>query len=129
MRFDQGFQIWRELGLTPDGDRIGFAALTAIHFAHRCMAVVVLMALGMLALRLAGIPGLRYQARLLAALALAQLATGMANVVLGWPIVAALLHTGGAAALVLVLAWTISASRARVRQASISHLTTMDMSA
>ena len=111
MRFDQGFQIWRELGLTPDGDHISFAALTAIHFAHRCMAVVVLTALGMLAWRLAGIPGLRLQARLLAALALMQLATGMANVVLGWPLVAALLHTGGAAALVLVLTWTISASR------------------
>jgi cytochrome c oxidase assembly protein subunit 15 len=39
----------------------------------------------------------------LAALALLQLASGLSNVVLGWPIVAALAHSAGAAALVLLL--------------------------
>ena len=42
----------------------------------------------------------------------AQLATGLSNVVLDWPLVAAVLHTGGAAALVLVLTWTLVSSRA-----------------
>jgi cytochrome c oxidase assembly protein subunit 15 len=43
----------------------------------------------------------------LAALVLIQFLTGLSNVVLGWPMVAAVLHTGGAAAMVvvLVLAW------------------------
>ena len=128
MHFDQGFQIWRELGLNRDGGHITFAALTAIHFAHRMMAAVVLVVLGLLAWRLAVIPGLRLQARLIAALALVQLATGLANVVLGWPMVAALMHTGGAAALVLVLTWAVAASRARARTARVPGMTAMDLS-
>jgi cytochrome c oxidase assembly protein subunit 15 len=39
----------------------------------------------------------------LGALLLLQLATGLSNVVLGWPLVAALLHTAGSAALMLTL--------------------------
>ena len=128
MHFDQGFQIWRELGLNQDGGHVTFAALTAIHFAHRIMAALVLLVLGLLAWRLAAIPGLRLQARLIAALALVQLATGLANVVLGWPMVAALMHTGGAAALVLVLTWAVAASRARARTAGVPGMTAMDLS-
>ena len=47
----------------------------------------------------------------LAGLALLQLATGLGNVLLGWPLLAAVLHTGGAAALAVVLVWTICESR------------------
>jgi heme a synthase len=39
----------------------------------------------------------------LAALLAAQLISGLSNVVLGWPLLAALLHSAGAAALVLTL--------------------------
>ena len=46
--------------------------------------------------------GIRAGAALLA-LVVAQVATGLSNVVLQWPLVAALLHSGGAAALVFVL--------------------------
>ena len=111
MDFEQGFQIWRELGLTGSGDYIGFAALTAIHYTHRLMAFVVLVLLGWLALRLNHVPGLRFASRWLAALTGLQLATGLSNVVLEWPLLAAVLHTGGAAALVLVLTWSVLASR------------------
>jgi cytochrome c oxidase assembly protein subunit 15 len=55
---------------------------------------------------------LRVQSRWLAALALLQLATGLSNVVLDWPLLAAVLHTGGAAALVVVLTWALVSSRA-----------------
>ena len=129
MHFDKGFQIWRELGLTRSGEHLTFAALTAIHFVHRWMAAVVLVALGLLAWRLANIPGLRVQSRCIAWLAAMQLATGVANVVLGWPLAAALAHTAGAAALVLVLTWTVAASRSNTRVASRSRLTAMDLSA
>ncbi len=107
MRFDQAFQVWRDLGMTPDGQPISFAALTAIHMAHRLMAYVLLLALGALALRLYAVSTLRIPARWLGALAALQLGSGLANVVLGWPLVAALLHTAGAAALVLVLTWSV----------------------
>ena len=115
MRFDQGFQIWRALGMTPEGEPISFAALTAIHFTHRWMAVVVLLAIGWLAWRLRAVPPLARQARWLGLLALLQLVTGLSNVILGWPLLAALLHTAGAAGLVLVLTWVAArTSRAAV---------------
>ena len=112
MNFAQGFQVWRALGMLQDGSHISFAGLTAIHYAHRLAAYVVLLALGLLAWRLHRAGALPAQARWLAGLALLQLATGLSNVVLDWPLVAAVLHTGGAAALVVVLTWALAASRA-----------------
>jgi len=119
MRFDQGFVFWRELGMTPDGEPISFAALTAIHYVHRMFAVVVLLAIGWLVLRLRAVPPLVPAARWLGALAALQLVSGLANVVLGWPLLAALMHTGGAAGLVLVLTWTLA-------RTSSAHVTTSD---
>jgi cytochrome c oxidase assembly protein subunit 15 len=112
MNFTQGFEIWRSLGETTGGSPIDFAALTAIHYAHRLMAYVVFVALGLLAWRLRRVDELRGQAHWLAGLALLQLATGLGNVLLGWPLAAAVLHTGGAAALAVVLTWTLCESRA-----------------
>ena len=45
------------------------------------------------------------------ALALWQLLTGLSNVLLDWPLLTAVGHTGGAAALVLVLTGAIFATR------------------
>ncbi len=112
MDFAQGFEIWRELGMTGAGDLVSFAALTAIHYVHRLMAYLVLTVLGLLAWRLRQHEAMRALARAVALMAALQLATGLGNVVLGWPLVAALLHTGGAAGLVLVLTWCLRASRA-----------------
>ena len=112
MDFAQGFELWRPLGLLQDGSHISFAGLTAIHYAHRLVAYAVLLALACLAWRLHRAAALRLQARWLAGLALLQLATGLSNVVLGWPLLAAVLHTGGAAALVVVLTWAAASSRA-----------------
>jgi cytochrome c oxidase assembly protein subunit 15 len=110
MDFANGFSVWRELGMTADGKFLGFEALTAIHFVHRIFAVAVLAALAGLGWRLRRISTLRPQSHWLLGLTLAQLLTGLSNVVLGWPLVAAVLHTGGAAAMVVVLVWTLCAS-------------------
>ena len=112
MDFAQGFELWRPLGLLQDGSHISFAGLTAIHYAHRLMSYGVLLALAWLAWRMHRATALRLQAQWLAGLALLQLATGLSNVVLGWPLLAAVLHTGGAAALVVVLTWAAASSRA-----------------
>jgi len=112
MAFGEGFQLWRPLGLLQDGSHISFAGLTAIHYAHRLAAYVVLPLLALLVWRLVRAGALRDPARWLAGLALLQFATGLSNVVLDWPLVAAVLHTGGAAALVVVLTWALAASRA-----------------
>ncbi|MBV7544444.1 heme A synthase [Acidovorax sp. sic0104] len=111
MDFSQGFQVWRALGMLQDGSHISFAGLTAIHYVHRLAAYVVLLALGLTAWRLHRTDALPVQARWLAGLALLQLATGLSNVVLDWPLVSAVLHTGGAAALVVVLTWVLASSR------------------
>jgi cytochrome c oxidase assembly protein subunit 15 len=111
MNFAQGFQIWRHLGETADGVPIDFAALTAIHYTHRLMAYAVFAAILLLVRALYRVAPLRAQARWLAGLALLQLATGLGNVLLGWPLAAAVLHTGGAAALAVVLTWTLCESR------------------
>jgi cytochrome c oxidase assembly protein subunit 15 len=55
-------------------------------------------------LRATGDPASRRFATGLALLALWQLASGLSNVVLGWPMIAAVAHTGGAALLTIVLA-------------------------
>jgi cytochrome c oxidase assembly protein subunit 15 len=110
MNFAQGFEIWRHLGVTGEGQPLDFSALTAIHYVHRLMAYAVFVALGVLSWRLRRIDTLRPQANWLAGLALLQLATGLGNVLLGWPLAAAVLHTGGAAALAVVLTWALCES-------------------
>jgi len=115
MDLRQGFELWRELGLTGTGEHLNFAALTGIHYVHRLFAVVVLAVLGLAAWRLHREGVLQRQARWIGGLALWQLATGLSNVILGWPLFAAVSHTGGAAALVTVLTWALCESRVASR--------------
>jgi len=121
MNFSQGFALWRELGLTPGGQHIDFAALTAVHYVHRLMAYGVLLLLALLAWRMMSVDAWRRPARWLAVLATLQFLTGLSNVVLDWPLLAAVLHTGGAAALVLVLTWAIALARRRPGATSVSR--------
>ena len=122
MDFREGFTLWRALGAGLDGDNISFQALTAIHYVHRLMAYVVFAALLWLANRLRHLPAMRSHALWIGALALWQFATGLSNVVLGWPLVAAVSHTGGAAALVVVLTGAIFSSYRTPELASASKL-------
>jgi cytochrome c oxidase assembly protein subunit 15 len=103
MDFAHGFTVWRDLGMTGEGEPIPFQALVAIHWVHRKMAYVVLAVLTLLAWRAWHIDGLRAPARLLAVLLVLQALTGLSNVVLQWPLVLAVMHNGGAAALAVVL--------------------------
>ncbi len=116
MDFANGFSLWRELGLTSSGANITFAALTAIHYTHRLSAYVVFMALGYSAWLLAKAsvshkaPSFKRYSNWLIALALWQFFTGVTNAVMGWPLLAALAHTAGAACLVMALTWILSRS-------------------
>ncbi|HEY2926218.1 COX15/CtaA family protein [Piscinibacter sp.] len=112
MDFDNGFTLLRALGTDKGGEMLAFAALTAIHFTHRIGALLVFGAIGLLVWRLlaSGAPSQRHWALALAAVAAWQFASGLSNVVLGWPLAAAIAHTGGAAALVTVL--TVMLARA-----------------
>lgn len=108
MAFTQGFTLWRPLGMAADGSSIPFSALTAIHVVHRllaCITVLTLAGLGIALWRSQQFP--RLSRALLGVLAL-QLVTGVSNAVLDWPLPAAVLHTGGAGALVVLLVALIS---------------------
>ena len=104
----EGFSLWRPLGLNAQGEFISPEALQTIHWAHRLFAVVVLLVLGALgwkALQLTTpvLSGLGRLAKLLLAILILQVLTGISNVVFQWPLLAALLHTAGSAALVFCL--------------------------
>ena len=116
MDFAHAFTLRRELGETAAGAYLPFAALTAIHVTHRAVAFGLLGAMALLAWRLLADPATRRYAWGLLLLGAWQLASGLSNVVLGWPIVAAVAHTGGAALLAVVLASLLS--RAHLRAAS-----------
>lgn len=127
MDFSQGFTLWRELGLGHDGAYISFQALTAIHYVHRLAAYAVFGVLVLLAFRLYQVPAFRTQARWLTGLTFLQVATGLGNVVLGWPLLAAVGHTGGAAALVIVLTGVVFSTQkmpvpARLPSLAVSRL-------
>lgn len=108
----QGFSVWRELGYTPTGELLPFASLVSIHFVHRSAAWLVLAVLLWVGWRLRLQPGLVVAGRWLLGLCALQFVTGLSNVVLGWPLLAAVMHTGGAAAMALTLTWALSVSRA-----------------
>jgi cytochrome c oxidase assembly protein subunit 15 len=118
--FAGGFTVLRELGgVAAHGRPLTLDGLVAIHLAHRLFAVVVAVVLALLAWRLwkTAMPVARRFGKALALLLLAQLLTGLSNVVLGWPLVAALAHTAGAAGLVLTLTLLLARSASR-RQAT-----------
>ncbi|HSV47155.1 MAG TPA: COX15/CtaA family protein [Ramlibacter sp.] len=120
MDFRQGFELWRALGKTGDGQNLGFAALTAIHYSHRLMAYAVFAVLAVTAWQLARC-GMGRPARWIAGLLLWQLVTGVSNVVLGWPLLAAVAHTGGAAALVVAMTWTLCETRRATAGQAVSR--------
>ena len=103
MDFEHGFTLWRELGKTAAGHYLPFSALTAIHWVHRNVALLVIACLGWTAWRAWPYPALRSCARGIALVLAAQAATGIATIYLNFPLPIAVLHNAGAALLVLLL--------------------------
>ena len=112
MNFDKGFELWRHLGVDGLGEALPFQALTAIHFVHRWHAVPVALLLLWSAFLLHK-HGLTLQAKGLWLVLLLQFITGVSNAVLGWPLLAALLHTASAAGLLMLLSWSLGITESR----------------
>ncbi len=114
MDFAHGFTVLRDLGSTAAGDLLPFAALTAIHYVHRLAAYAVLACMLLLgwSLRRVADPFVSRLGLALLALAAWQLASGLSNVVLGWPMLAALAHTGGAGAAIVCVSALLTRTRA-----------------
>ena len=106
--WQEGFTLWRGLGLNAQGESITPVALQTIHWAHRVFAIAALVVLGALgistlSLRHSKSSGMDKIAKLLLGLLALQALTGISNVVFQWPLLAALMHTAGSAALVFCL--------------------------
>jgi heme a synthase len=103
MDFANGFDVTRNMGQVDGGAIISLQALTAIHFAHRVFAYVVLVVVGAFAWQLMRHAALRHWGLgLVAALGL-QVLIGIGTVVFNQPLLLAVAHNGGAALLVSTL--------------------------
>lgn len=103
MDFRDAFHMVRELGQSASGGNLTLASLTAIQWTHRVGAFITLIYLGFL-----GVVGLKYGAirtwcYVLLGLLLAQIALGVANLVLHLPTILAVAHNAGAALLMATL--------------------------
>ncbi|PFH10396.1 cytochrome c oxidase assembly protein subunit 15 [Collimonas sp. PA-H2] len=103
MDFENGFTLWRHLGMTADGDFLSFQALTAIHWTHRSFAFVVIASIVWLAWKALRTAGLRNTGRWLLIVIGLQLLTGLSTIYFNWPLAIAVVHNGGAAALLVLL--------------------------
>ena len=104
MDFANGFTLWRNLGMTSGGEYLPAHALTAIHWAHRFFAFVVIAFIVWLARRALKIDGLHKIARGLLAMVVLQFTIGVLTVFLEFPLALAVAHNAGAALLVFLLA-------------------------
>jgi len=112
MDWSHAFTFNRELGQTASGEGLPLASLVAIHWLHRWLAIVVVVAVGALGWGLLK-SGLRAYGMALIHVVLLQWLIGVSNVWLQWPLHLAVLHNTGAA-LVLV---TVIATLVRLRKA------------
>lgn len=103
MDFEHGFSLWRELGKTVHGDYLSFAALTAIHWVHRNFAWLVVLSSGYVAYRALKVERLNPIAKAIFLVLLIQFGSGVANILLNWPLAIAVIHNGGAALLLALL--------------------------
>lgn len=112
MDFKNGFTLWRELGKTISGEYLPIEALIAIHWTHRFFAGIVLIAILFFYFKNAAIArsgntlwhlNLKHWLKVLLLIVFLQVITGLSNVVLHWPLIAALMHTGGAALLMMTV--------------------------
>jgi cytochrome c oxidase assembly protein subunit 15 len=99
MDFEQGFTLHRNLGETATGELLPLSALTAIHWTHRVMALVVTLYLSWLVLRLVGSPGYAGMGLVIGGLLVLQVSLGISNVLFSLPLAVAVAHNAGAALL------------------------------
>ncbi len=110
--FEQGFVLWRGIGVNYEGGVLDMAARSAIQIAHRIGALVVFCYLAWLALRAAG-RGLRGYGLMIALALAAQVLLGISNVYFGLPLAVATAHNGVAALLLFTLLATLARTQRR----------------
>ncbi|GIZ10790.1 heme A synthase [Pseudomonas sp. NCCP-436] len=102
MDFGKGFHLTQHIGPNYLGGQLDSDARTAIHMSHRIGALLVTLALLLLAWQLQRTGLSRLAGLLLMALAM-QVGLGISNVMFHLPLLVAVAHNAGGAALLLVL--------------------------
>jgi cytochrome c oxidase assembly protein subunit 15 len=110
--FDEGFVLWRGIGVDYEGGVLDHPARVAVHFTHRLGAVLAAVLIALLGWRLLRENATRPDGAAVLALLLAQLSLGVSIVWFGVPLAVAVLHNGVAALLLLAV---INANQ-RIRQ-------------
>lgn len=100
--FEQGFVLWRGIGVNYEGGVLDMAARSAIQIAHRGGALVVFCYLAWLAHKAAR-RGLRLFGIAVAVALVSQVLLGISNVYFGLPLPVATAHNGVAAILLFTL--------------------------
>ncbi len=106
MDFLEAFTLWRDVGLDYEGRLLALPAVTAIHFAHRIGALMVLFYVGWLALHVLRVgheQNLCRYGMLILAIFVAEMALGIVEVVVHLPLAVAVTHSAFAALLLLAL--------------------------
>jgi len=102
MDFKNGFNIFRELGMTALGDGLSIQALQAIQWVHRIGAIILSAYFIFMAYLLSNYPSVSFYRNLLLLVLFFQVIIGIANLVLYLPLFLATLHNLGAALLVII---------------------------
>ncbi len=110
--FQEGFTLWRGIGVDYEGGVLDGASRIAIQMAHRMFAVIVAVYLLWLSFRLFRLPSMRGWATALGVLVVLQITLGILNVKLALPLEVAVAHSGGAVALLFVLVTLLARMRA-----------------
>lgn len=101
--FEEGFVLWRGLGVDYEGGVLDHPARVAVHFTHRLGAVLAAVLIALLGWRLARQAATRADGAAVLALLLLQLSLGVSIVWFGVPLAVAVLHNGVAALLLLAV--------------------------
>ena len=103
MDFKNGFNPFRELGMTASGEGLSIQALQAIQWVHRVGALVLTVYFIFMAYLLRIYPPIRFYRNLMLLVLLLQVVVGIANLVMYLPLFLATLHNLGAALLVIIV--------------------------
>lgn len=106
MDFESAFHIFRELGMTADGELLSIEALTAIQWMHRVGALITFIIVSSLAISLLLKKESRTLGLVIVIILLTQIALGISNVYLRLPLVLAVAHNAGAALLLVTMVFT-----------------------
>ena len=102
MDFKNGFNPFRELGMTASGENLSIKALQAIQWVHRVGALILTAYFIFMVYLLRNYPSTRFYRNILLLILLLQVIIGIANLIMYLPLFLATLHNLGAALLVII---------------------------